>query len=82
MTKAELIKSLNEYNDSDNVFLTFEGATQIFHIDKVSITSRNEPVLEMNEAVSFEDIVGLAEGCLEAGGLSEKQKEILYEVVA
>lgn len=82
MTKAELIKALEDYNNYDHVFMSFEGATQIFHIDGISTTSRNQPVLEMKEAVSFDDICGLAEECLDAGGLSEKQKEILYEVIA
>lgn len=59
MTKSELIKGLSNYKDTDEVFLTLPGATQLFYVDKVSDVN-GKPVLETDEAPDFSDLVGMA----------------------
>lgn len=68
MTKSELIKELSNYKDTDEVFLTLPGATQLFYVDCVSDVN-GKPVFETDEAPDFSDLVGMAEAHYEEYGL-------------
>lgn len=60
MTKAELIKELSKYKDSDEVYITLIGARTIYEIECIS-DHNGCPVLESDEAPDFSDIVGMAD---------------------
>lgn len=65
MTKAELIKALSNYPDNGQVSFTLPGAKHYFWVDKVTpIPYMNRPCIQADDAVDFEDIVGMADACI------------------
>lgn len=63
MTVEELIKALNKYPKDSQVAFTLPGAKHLFCTDKLWADSMNRVVLECDDAVDFEDVVGMAEQC-------------------
>ncbi len=67
MTKADLIKALDEFPDNEQVVFTLSGAKHYFWVDKVAaVPFVNRPCIESDDAVDYEDIVGMADACLGA----------------
>ena len=65
MTKAELIKALSNYPDNGQVCFTLPGAKHYFWVDKVTpIPYMNRPCIESDDAVNYEDIIGMADACV------------------
>lgn len=60
MTKCELLKALERYDNDKEVFITLPGARTIFYVDMVNSHSDGSPVLETEEAPDFGDLVGMA----------------------
>lgn len=67
MTKAELIKELRKYKDSDEVYITLIGARTIYEIECIS-DHNGCPVLESDEAPDFSDLKGMAQAHYEEYG--------------
>ena len=82
MTKAQLIKALENYGDDTQVHFTLPGAEHIFYIDKVNHTPTGVPVLECEDAPTFDDVCGMADACFidHKNNLNVAQIDILANI--
>lgn len=74
MTVKELKEKLNDYPEDSQVVFTLPGAKHYFWADKLWATDTENPVIEAEDCVEFEDVVGIAEECLE-----EYSNELVFE---
>lgn len=86
MKVAELKKILNKYSDDKQVLFTLQGAKHYFWADVCTKSEHGDnPVIEAVDSVNFDDIVGMAEACLDdpynSLGVLETDclKDFLYE---
>lgn len=66
MTKSELLKALEPFDDNKQIYFSLPGCTQIYGAEEVSETAHgNNPCIESLETPSFDDICGMAGACLD-----------------
>ena len=55
---------MESFPDDAQVVFTLPGAKSLYYADKLWTGIGGSPVLECEDAVGFEDVVGIAEQCL------------------
>ena len=63
MTVAKLMEALKKYPKDSQVVFTLPGAKHLYWTDKLWTGIDGCPVLECEDSVEFEDVVGLAQQC-------------------
>ena len=81
MTKAQLIKALEPYDDNSQIGIEIEGLASWFYIDALRKDDLNRLYVYCEDAPEYEDIQSLCEHTLDFGkSLPEEWIEALTEV--